>query len=546
MSDVKLNTETAQRHMPKAISEMSAPQPELGTRKTEQSQVNVPDSNSMSLEIIKEERHQEETEDLVKQLGGEEEEKDMMENSQQMENNTALSNQSQARSGLKMFKIDDQKMIRERRHHLMSIEKQWLELEISLSKRKSEIMRLTKVIPVKKRRVKKFELLIERENYNCEEMFRRSQKKSMEAKTLFEEGSRFKQEKNGVIEKLNDEIGTTKSEQANIDEILNDYTRYNNILFKLSPPEWQEAQDLMKAEVLSDAADEQNREPQSAAGQGLECDESSPGEAMSSTREPQLSSTHSHTLVKNSNLNNNNSGHEEKLELYFFDPQQLLDLVMELTDQNLSLIQNSTRRNDSLEELLQLIKISKRKMIKDEERLTPQITDMKEKVNIEEERAAKLKQMVQLHVSVKTEDKDDVMLDALGVKVTEVHRCNVASRLTNLSTLEKLSSIEYRMSLLQQDIDSIPEEGLEVLRQLRDSERRTRLYEEKLRLEKEKQRERMKKCMERSMGDAKKMRGRKLMPRCIPVEQKIKVSDEDITPAEDKLYAYLFTTEDVQ
>eukprot|EP00064_Thunnus_orientalis_P007785 superscaffoldBa00000883_g7807 len=353
---------------------------ELGTRKTEQSQVNVPDSNSMSLEIIKEERHQE---------------------------------------------------------------------EICLSKRKPEIMRLTKVIPVKKRRVKKLELLIERENYNCEEMFRRSQKKSMEAKTL---------------------------EQANIDEILNDYTRYNNILFKLSPPEWQEAQELLKAEVLSDAADEQNREPQSAAGQGLECDESSPGEAMSSTREPQLSSTHSHTLthhVVSSPLL------QEKLELYFFDPQQLLDLVMELTDQNLSLIQNSTRRNDSLEELLQLIKISKRKMIKDEERLTPQITDMKE--------------------------KDDVMLDALGVKVTEVHRCNVASRLTNLSTLEKLSSIEYRMSLLQQDIDSIPEEGLEVLRQLRDSEKRTRLYEEKLRLEKEKQRERMKKCMERSMGDAKKM-----------------------------------------
>ncbi|XP_044231025.1 cilia- and flagella-associated protein 100-like isoform X3 [Thunnus albacares] len=544
MSDVKLNTETAQRHIPKAISEMSAPQPvELGTRKTEQSQVNVPDSNSMSLEIIKEERHQEETEDLVKQLGGEEEEKDMMENSQQMENNTALSNKSQARSGLKMLKMDDQKMIRDRRHHLMPIEKQWLELEICLSKRKPEIMRLTKVIPVKKRRVKKLELLIERENYNCEEMFRRSQKKSMEAKTLFEEGSKFKQEKNGVIEKLNDEIGTTKSEQANIDETLNDYTRYNNILFKLSPPEWQEAQELLKAEVLSDAADEQNREPQSAAGQGLECDESSPGEAMSSTREPQLSSTHSHTLthhVVSSPLL------QEKLELYFFDPQQLLDLVMELTDQNLSLIQNSTRRNDSLEELLQLINISKRKMIKDEERLTPQITDMKEKVNIEEERAAKLKQMVQLHVSVKTEDKDDVMLDALGVKVTEVHRCNVASRLTNLSTLEKLSSIEYRMSLLQQDIDSIPEEGLEVLRQLRDSERRTRLYEEKLRLEKEKQRERMKKCMERSMGDAKKMRGRKLMPRCIPVEQKIKVSDEDITPAEDKLYAYLFTTEDVQ
>ena len=51
-------------------------------------------------------------------------------------------------------------------------------------------------------------------------------------------------------------------------EILNIYMRYKNILFKLSPLEWQEAQEALKAEVPSDAAGEQNREPQSAAGQG--------------------------------------------------------------------------------------------------------------------------------------------------------------------------------------------------------------------------------------------------------------------------------------
>lgn len=38
--------------------------------------------------------------------------------------------------------------------------------------------------------------------------------------------------------------------------------------------------------------------------------------------------------------------------------------------------------------------------------------------------------------------------------------------------------------------------------------------------------------------------GKKLMPRCFPVEQKIKVSDEDVIPDEDKLQAYLFTTQD--
>lgn len=67
------------------------------------------------------------------------------------------------------------------------------------------------------------------------------------------------------------------------------------------------------------------------------------------------------------------------------------------------------------------------------------------------------------------------MLDDMGVKVTEVHCCCVDSRLTVLSTLEKLSSVEYRMSVLLQHIESIPEESLEALRQIKDGERRSRL-----------------------------------------------------------------------
>lgn len=68
----------------------------------------------------------------------------------------------------------------------------------------------------------------------------------------------------------------------------------------------------------------------------------------------------------------------------------------------------------------------------------------------------------------------DVLLDALGRKVKEVHHCCVDSRLTTLSTLEKLSSVEYRMSLLLQLIETIPEESLEALRQIKDNERRNR------------------------------------------------------------------------
>lgn len=68
----------------------------------------------------------------------------------------------------------------------------------------------------------------------------------------------------------------------------------------------------------------------------------------------------------------------------------------------------------------------------------------------------------------------DTVSDALGVKISEVHRCCVDSRLTYLSTLEKLSSVEYRISLLFQFMESIPKESLETLRLIKDSDRSSR------------------------------------------------------------------------
>ncbi|XP_053191172.1 cilia- and flagella-associated protein 100-like [Scomber japonicus] len=412
------------------------------------------------------------------------------------------------------------------------IKKEGPQNEVSLIIKRSQIVALNKENLAKAQHVKVYEQLIEKENQCFDEFLGRSRKKSVEAKRRFEEECKRKREMNAAIEKLNDEIWVVSSECTRTHDTLNKYERYKNLLFKLSPEEWQED------EVLSDAADEQNKESQSAGGQGLEFEESSPG----STREPQMSSAHSDTVAHSVV---SSPVPQENLHLFFSDTQQLLDLVMDLTDQNLSLIQNSTRGDETREELLQTIETTRVKMKEDEEKLTLQITDMKERIDTEKERSAKLELKVQLHVSLKAEDKD-VMLDDLGDKVTEVHCRVLDSRMSSLSTLEKLSSIEYRMSVLLQNIESIPEESLEAFRQLKDSERRTRQQEEKLRLEKEKQRERMKKCMERSMGDAKKIRGRKLLPRCIPVEQKIKVSVEDNVPAEDELHTYLFTTDNTQ
>ena len=49
-------------------------------------------------------------------------------------------------------------------------------------------------------------------------------------------------------------------------------------------------------------------------------------------------------------------------ELFFADPQQLLDIFAELEEQNLSLIQNSQETEEALEELRQTIKQTQDRM----------------------------------------------------------------------------------------------------------------------------------------------------------------------------------------
>ncbi|TDH15644.1 hypothetical protein EPR50_G00011470 [Perca flavescens] len=235
--------------------------------------------------------------------------------------------------------------------------------------------------------------------------------------------------------------------------------------------------------------------------------------------------------------------HSVRKHQYFSDPQQLLDLMAELTEQNLCLIPHSTRVDETLQELKQTIDATWKKMIKDDEKLTLQVNDMEERIRNETERATLLKKKVELHDSLKTQDQD-ILLDALGAKVTEVHRRCVDSRLTNLSTLEKLSSVEYRMTVVLELIENIPEEELETLRMIKDNERKARQREEQLRLEMERKIEMMKKCFRKSQGESKKLTGRRLMPRCIPLGQKVKVSDEDNVPNEEELHAFLFTSED--
>ncbi|XP_078031077.1 uncharacterized protein LOC144466952 isoform X3 [Epinephelus lanceolatus] len=454
--------------MAEASSDTSSPEPELRGRRTEESQF------LSTVIVMEQERRLEElgkflaacademTGDLAGEAVEEQEKKEKMK-IPKLKDNSALTKPGSPKQRMSLV---ERVTVKKDPTFNFLVERA---TQKSLMKKRSEIMRMDKAIEAKEQHVKKLEQELE-----MEEQLERQKKKSADARIPFEKMSKSKLELNSAIEKLTDEVESVKSEAAQLEDTLDEYKQSKNILLKMLTPEWHEAQEAenLKAEVLSDRDTqiEPGREPhESAVSQGLE---SSPGKAPPSTTEPTLSSAHNDTLVTKSKLDSDSSDYEEKLEQYLRDPQQLLDAMMEVKDQILSLTSNCTTKNKMLEELQQMMEVASKKT-KDDEKLTLQINDTEDRIGKEKKRAANLKMMLQFHDLLKTEDQD-ATLDALRVKVTEVYRCCVGKPLASLSTLEKLSSVEDRMTSLLEQMESMPKGDLKTLRQIRGRERRNR------------------------------------------------------------------------
>lgn len=116
---------------------------------------------------------------------------------------------------------------------------------------------------------------------------------------------------------------------------------------------------------------------------------------------------------------------DEDFELYFTDPQQLLDIFLELEEQNLSLIQNSQDTEEALEEMKQTINRARIKMEKETEMLKRQIDSLNEDIRREEEREAELKIKASYfnYGEFKSEEQDK-MLKELNKKVSYLKKKN--------------------------------------------------------------------------------------------------------------------------
>uniref|UniRef100_A0A087YN35 Uncharacterized protein n=1 Tax=Poecilia formosa TaxID=48698 RepID=A0A087YN35_POEFO len=453
-----------------------------------------------------------------------------------------------------------------------------------LANLKKKINDVEKLIRPLETEVKCNQHFCERELNHMRKFITRIERKPIDAKNLFENAIKSKQESRGALVNRLEEVMAAKSEFERVEHILNRHKCYANVLFNLAPQEWQEAKE---AEILKakEAKKEHSTEPEETAdsknidlksmripelGMKISSDIKCSSRlkikpCLQSPRRPRHRQTHSKIgaskLEPGGGLSNitifsqhdnrstdsavpddsDGDGDERIVEIYFSDPFEVVVLPSELTDQILSLIENATEMDKTLEQTLETIEL---KMAEDVKKIAQQESNLESRIEMERKRAVVLRKQVQLHNSLEAKDEScqcqDILLEVLSKKVTEVYLCCFENRLTKQATLEKLCLVEHRMNLLLQQIEKIPRDMFETLWEIKDGERRTRAHEEKLREERERQREKMSKCMKRASGEIKKVPGRKIMQRWIPLKKKAQVTDAPVTLEEIDPYAELY------
>ncbi|OAF66691.1 hypothetical protein A3Q56_05576 [Intoshia linei] len=232
--------------------------------------------------------------------------------------------------------------------------------------------------------------------------------------------------------------------------------------------------------------------------------------------------------------------------LYFKEPQQLINLLSELEETNLSLIQNSQDTEESLKQVKNDMDKSETKMNEETNCLKQNIGILKEKINIEEIRSTRLKRFIDEYSSIgdeksNVEDRTNI-LQQLHTEVENVYKnCVGEGNEASINTIQMLTNIENKLEKMFEIIECLPYEMVISAEKIKEKERRLFLRQEKILTQKKHQEERIQKALERAKAAPKKLTGRRVIERSNPpIIQKLNQEDnEEILRLQQEL-AYYF------
>ncbi|CAO2605884.1 Cilia- and flagella-associated protein 100 [Lemmus lemmus] len=449
-------------------------------------------------------------------------------------------------------------------------------LQYAVAMKRNEIQRLEMLATREEKRLERAEKFLAKDSNLFDEFLRENDRSSVQAMRLAEKETKIKVEKIIEIRELTAQIMAIKSEISKFEDTLQHYKMYKDFLYKLSPKEWLEEQE-MKRQALRKAKEPgeftkdssttiilgekggSSKSKTALVWKEVQSLKKSPkltrsGHAPSSTQSlPQVGQLSQPSLYSELDFKlssptvtsrDDTDSDGEELALYFTEPQQLLDVFTQLEEQNLSLIQNTQEMEETLDDLNVTLKNTQIRMDREVNLLKQWITTIMISISKEEESVAELQLKARVfHFGEYKGDQQDKLLESLNHKVLDVYRnCVGMQQEANLGTVQMLTVVEHQLDELLENLERVPQAKIEQAEKAKERERRLRLREEKARMQKELQEERLQRARARAQAEIKKKRGRRLACRSRPPVIKIKEKSEHMIMDKDKEEMLFFFT----
>ncbi|MEJ1279689.1 cilia and flagella associated protein 100 [Cricetulus griseus] len=438
-------------------------------------------------------------------------------------------------------------------------------LQYALAMKRNEIQRLEMLATREENRLEKAEKFLEKDATLFDEFLRENDRSSVQAMKLAEKESKIKMEKIIEIRDLTAQIMNIKSEISKFEDTLQHYKIYKDFLYKLSPKEWLDEQEekrlaLRKAKEPGDSTKDSSmvtllgeRGSSSKSkttllwkGQALRCHHkttlTATGRSVAGLSSPiyqVLYTVHqalSYTAPSVYSL--------QEMELYFTEPQQLLDVFTQLEEQNLSLIQNTQEMEETLDDLNVTLRNTQIRMDREVNLLKQWIATMMISISKEEEAAAELQLKARVfHFGEYKGHQQEMLLESLNLKVQDVYQnCVGMQQEANLGTVQMLTVVEHQLDELLENLERVPQAKIEQAEKIKERERRIRIREEKARIQKQQQEERLQRARARAQAEIKKKRGRRLVCRSRPPIIRIKEASEPLVMNKEEEEMLFFFT----
>jgi len=432
-------------------------------------------------------------------------------------------------------------------------------VHMACDNKREEAVRLDSMAKAKEDAVANSQQMLEEDAKKFEDYLQERISKASSATKDSEKHAKNKQDKVQKIKNLKQQIAAVHSETGKLKEARVECERLKHFLDKLTPPEWKEDQKKKKEErkkdraqrwkneklapILEQLAIEEERISEKYAQEEAEAAENLRKKSKKSRRredEEELQQKQRERDLRKKRIQKKREEEERKVdseyvevsseeepELFFKEPQQLMDTFTDLEELNLFLIQSSQATEQEQDEMLHNFQTMKMDMGQKVQQLKDQIKQLQQSIKQEKRRSQELRQSHAEKASTAAQDKK---LSDLAMKVHDVYiRCQLARDQQQPDTLQMLGAIESRIEELIQGLDEAYQQDEELVMRLewqKERDRRERVRENRLREQSEKQEDRLKQSLQRSQKPVFKKAGKQVMYRSPPLRQERKIVED--------------------